>query len=481
MCAALINDVSAFPKATPDDLIIIGGGSTATTLLIRLNEAIKKAGGLPKPIRLHCFDPKGFPNGGIAYGACSPHHILNSVRTEMSPWRSEAFHEYCLDKDLGTCKNTFNPRADYASFLRVETAAVIRELEGFGVTLHQHRSDVRISKSSAQGFDITEASTRKPLLVECRGAQIVIAAGYGPNNHFDTVRRDGSPHYLHSLYEGGNVLDGHPITQKEAPHIVFIGNGPALYDFVNDLHGNHLTRARLTILSGASNRALSIRDLGIEENEKNIIPHKMLSLSRYAAAPELRRAILRDFHQAASPRRAALDILKNIKQVLGKMECNEALRFQQSNFIGWLKHTATPVPQSSHNKLIALRPDIIQCRVNEDALSVQRDHIRVTTAQKIIEADLVVNGTGHGRHNAPVLEQMKNDKLAFSYAGFDALETEPNGYQLAGSKIACIGPATHVGCDGVESFDIYAQNFAKDYVSGRFPAQSGQVLTFPQP
>ena len=66
--------------------------------------------------------------------------------------------------------------------------------------------------------------------------------------------------------------------------------------------------------------------------------------------------------------------------------------------------------------------------------------------------DAIVNGTGHGRHNSPILESLKNQGLASVNLHLDTLRTDATGYRLADSGITCIGPATHFGTDGLESF-----------------------------
>lgn len=478
MCASSTLAVPAL-QATANDLVIIGGGSTAATILIRLRDELQSAGH-HIPLRIHCFDPHGFPNGGIAYGRCSPHDILNSVRTEMSPWRTDGFHEWCLKQGIGGCKSDFNPRADYQAFLRDEIADCVRDLEALGVAFHQYRHDVRIEGEKNNFYtDIVDTKTGQPFITGCHASQIVIAAGYGPNKNFAALKESASPHYLHSIYEGGDdLLRGHPLRKKEKPQIVFIGSGPALFDQVNRLHGEGLSHAHLTVFTGSEKPLIGGRDVSIEAGQQNIVPESMLSI-KDATASSLRRAIIRDFRRATSPRRAALDILRHIHQPLCNLSVDESRRFLQSGFIEWLKHTATPVPPDSRRRLNALDHTIINTRLNEKALRVRTDCIEVATPYGTITADLVINGTGHGRHNAPILEDLKRRNLAHYTETTDSLATSETGYRLHGSYIACIGPATHIGCDGVESFDMPAQHFVKKYVELRKSPVPAQILTFP--
>lgn len=468
-------------QATADDLVIIGGGSTAATILARLREEIKSAA-RPIPLRIHCFDEKGFPNGGVAYGQCSPHDILNSARTEMSPWRPDGFHEWCLAQGIGGCKTDFNPRADYQAFLRDEISDVVRDLESFGVTFHQYRHDVRVERvEDLFHGHIVDAKTGQPFITDCYFSQIVIAAGYGPNKNFTALKESASPHYIHSIYDNAaDLLHGHPIHKKEKPQIVFIGSGPALYDQVNRLHGYGLTNAHLTIFSG-NGRPLDVRDPLIEDGQSLIVPESLLALDKPTAS-SLRQAIVRDFQRAISPdlaHFAALGILKHIKQPLRSLSPEEATAFHESGFLGWVKHSATPVPAQSHERLAALDHTIIQARLNEEALRIRADGIEVSTPHGTIKADLVINGTGHGRHNAPIIESLKRDGLAKVCESTGALETIGAGYILRDSDIPCIGPATHVGCDGVESFDRYVQDFVRNFVASRQSHNTGQTLTFP--
>src|SRR5690606_18131694 len=124
-------------------LAIIGGGSTASTLLIRLAQEIERTGGHHDLI-IHCFDRGGLGKGGLAYGACSPHHILNSVCTEMSPWDEDAFFNYCVGQGLGECRNDFNKRSSYAGFIREELTKAEHTLARHGVRLLAHQADVSL-------------------------------------------------------------------------------------------------------------------------------------------------------------------------------------------------------------------------------------------------------------------------------------------------------------------------------------------------
>jgi uncharacterized NAD(P)/FAD-binding protein YdhS len=463
-------NIANFSKAGPDDVVVIGGGSTASTLLIRLAQEVEEKKTV-KPFSIHCFDKKGFPNGGIAYGQCSPHHILNSVRTEMSPWRADAFHEYCLDTGIGGRKTDFNRRSDYLSFLDREVGHAVKTLEKAGIKLIQHRHDVSIRKEPGQAdsFSICAEESGHQLLSGCPAKRIVITAGYGPNNNFESIRDRGIQGYAHSVYDLATQgpLSSHPALAKNpSPHIVFAGSGPALYDLINDLHGNNMMHARLTIFSGSSAYPLSVRDVFREENEINITPgDEFYSQTR---KDDLQRVIFAEFKAAAqygvSERRVALDILKNLRPALLNMDRSEAEEFQRSPFMTSLKHTATPIPQQSHARLMALKHNFIQARLEDDDISPNKAGNRITikNGDITLDADLIVNGTGHGRHNAPIFEQLKKDGLARVNPVLGTLDTDKAGYRLTKSNIACIGPSTHVGCDGVESFAKPIEELVRD-------------------
>lgn len=453
-------------KIDPRDLVLIGGGSTASTFILRLVQELKQNPQIPRGFNIYCFDQNGFSNGGIAYGSCSKHHILNSVRSEMSPWDVDAFHNYCIQHNKGTCRDSFNARQDYRDFLSLQTIGAVRYLKELGIKFIQSPKDVGVVKRQ-DSYAVTDINAGHSILHGCNAGQIVLATGYGPNRNFETWRSGvGSDRYAHSLYGAGRdgIFAERASSLKPSPHIVFIGSGPALYDCVNDLYGAGITTARLTVISGTG--PLAVRDLSIEQGEKNIRPQNLLSVAGSAKADDLVHAIGADFLNAASKRRVALDILKNIGVVLKSMEEGEAQRFQSSAIIGHLRHAATPVPKESHARLAALSPSFIGGRLCEEDLKIDsRGRITIRRGDlAVINVDLIVNGTGHGRHNAPIFDGMKKDGSAKISTALGVLETLDDGYRLAGSGIACIGPATHVGCDGVESFDVPAQNCAKDIV-----------------
>lgn len=445
------------PVAAKNELVLIGGASSASTILIRLAEEVRLRGLPQGGLAIRCFDRNGAGNGGIAYGGASEHHILNSVRTEMSPWRVDAFHDYCVERGLGSCRNDFNKRKDYAAFLKESVDEAVFFLRGAGVRFTHSPHDVSIEQCADGAFNLRDGADGRVLLSNVAARQIVLAVGYGPNNNFGHLR--GEQGYIHSLYDAGARQIAHI---KDGADIVFVGRGPALYDFANDLKGAGITNVRLTVIARSGSGPLGVRDVSIEAGETSRVPDFITSGS-CGCVSDLRQAITAEFAAASSPRRAALDILRHVAPVLKTFDSAEVGEFQRSPTMDFLRHAATPVPLSSHVTLAAFNPVFVQAGIGGGDITVAQDGFTVDLGRDhVLHADYVVNGTGHGRHNAPVLEQLKKDGLARVSSVLGVLETDQSGYRLAGSGIACIGPAIHAGCDGVESFDVYAKALVGD-------------------
>lgn len=450
------------------DLIIIGGGSTASTLIIRLADQIAKSPEVKGDFSVHCFDENRFANGGLAYGKASKHHILNSIRTEMSPWNPDSFHDYCVAREKGDLRDSFNSRCDYRDFLIEEVLNAISYLQSRNIRVLNNNCNVRLIKAQ-DGIDVVHDKYGFILLRGCNVRQIVLATGYGPNLSFEGLHeRLGPDRYVHTLYDAGSdgVFTGSLISEKHNPHIVFLGSGPALYDCINDLYGAGITSARLTVISASSHRPLSVRNLSIEKDEKNILPERLLSLDSEASAEDILNAVINDFGAATSKRRVSLDILSHLSSALKGVAEEEAEKFLQSSTISLIRHAATPVPLESYCRLSSLKPVFIQSYISGDEISVCRKGLLSIRKGdiEVSDIDMIINGTGHGRHTSSILETMKKHGLARVHKGLGILETQDDGYSLRGSGIACIGPATHLGCDGVESFDIPVRNFVRNFV-----------------
>jgi hypothetical protein len=462
MYAAHSEFVHSIPKAAPHELILVGGASSASTIIIRLAEQVRQ-NGLPRGgLTIRCFDKNGFANGGIAYGHCSDHHILNSVRTEMSPWRVVDFHQYCQDNGLGSCREDFNRRKDYNGFIASSVDQALDFLAGSGVTFIHHPNHVFLDAERDGSYTLLDAQTNLPLLLGCKPDQLVLTVGYGPNHNFEQLK--GEWGYIHSLYESGaRAISFIP----DGANITFIGRGPALYDFVNDLKGAGLSNVNLTVLSRSAYGPLSVRDVAIEANEVGSIP-KFILEAGFETADDLRAKVSHAFKNAASPRRLALDILKNIGPALKSMDTDEARKFQSSQAMDTIRHAATPVPLQSHVTLSSFNPAFIQANIGENSITVQKDGFVIDAGGgRVVHADYIVNGTGHGRHNAPILENLKNNRLAFVNASLNILDIDDTGYRLSGSGIACIGPSTNAGCDGVETFDAPSKLLVEDLWKAR--------------
>lgn len=468
------------------DIVFIGGGLTGPMLLIYLAQEIQHNNLSLIGNTLHLIDPKGFIGGGIAYGDCHAAHVLNSTRDEMSPWNQNEFHRWCIDQGHNDNIQTFNARSDYRRFLSEKVQASIQVLKKHGANIIEHNCNAKIIQTH-DGFDIQ--NEKGELLVSSIAANdINLTIGYGPNKNFENLWRFDGQGYIHNIYNHNAIKNiATPHNQDNKVRIAFVGTGPALYDFINEYDGN--TEQTELIIFSREGQLLNIRDVSIEPNEVSIVPD-YLADSRYIPATfkELKGKILHDFDQPSqnnnrSPRRTALDIIKNIRPLLERSSLEFATIFRKSTLHGWLKHTATPPPIESHEKLRAFKPTVIAQKLNGNITRLENGKFSIssnTEGKEGITVDYIINGTGHGRHNSEIFCDLKEQGLAIVNRKLDILSTDSTGYKLIGSGINCIGPATHFGCDGVESFADNAHRLAQEIIANSANNHSPIPRTIPQ-
>jgi uncharacterized NAD(P)/FAD-binding protein YdhS len=455
-------------SVSKQDYAVIGGGSVGPIAVIYLAEEFKKRSLCVKEgsVTIHAFDPAGFCNGGLAYKSQPEEHKLNSVYGEMSPWQPEAFYAYAKDKDPDIHPLEFTSRALYLDFLSASYEDAVETLSHAGVKVEEHHVSANVTAGDVAGSIRLQDQEQKGDITTLPADQVLLSVGYGKNENFPQMQSHIGKGYVHDIYDVDQI-ESEPALHTENPRILFIGNGPALYDFTNAYAGDP-AKTQLHILS-PSGEVLGVRDTSIEEGEQPIRTDLIEALSDDAGLEDVNKAIADQFEKAAkggaTPRRSAFDIITALKPVLTRISPEVAQVFSRSGECKRLVHTATPIPEESHARLSEFNPQIVAGRFEQENVMRQEDGtFLVKTGEEIVEVDAIINGTGHGRINHPVIRELLAEGGAQIDARFGTLATNEDGYTLRGSGIACIGPATHWGVDGIESFARSIQPLTKKWV-----------------
>ena len=247
--------------------------------------------------------------------------------------------------------------------------------------------------------------------------------------------------------------------------IAVAGSGPGLYDVTNSLQ--ELPGA-LNVFSRSGHR-LSARDVSVELDEISIPPQALLALNEQSTLDDALKALDSEFNESAqgrSERRIALDINKSLREILLSLSVSVAKEFRCSEEFAAIKGKATPVPQESIDRADILGAQFHKARLNGNIKPQDDGTFEIDVNGQIFTADVVINVTGHGRHNAPIIESLKSQGLVSVDERTGALATDETGYRTDGSELAIIGAATHVGTDGIESFHPYTVDLARHLITG---------------
>ena len=443
-------------SAATQEYAIIGGGSVGPIAVIYLAEEFKKRSLSVDEgsVTIHAVDPAGFCNGGLAYKSQPEEHMLNSVYGEMSPWTPDAFFNHAKDKDADIHPLEFASRALYLDFLSASYEDAVETLSHAGVKVEEHHVSAIIKAGDHAGSIRLVDQNRHGDVVTLLSDQVLLSVGYGKNENFKEMQSYIGRGYVHDIYDV-NQIEAEPALHTENPRILFIGNGPALYDFTNAYTGDP-SKTQLHVLAPGG-EVLGVRDTSIEEGELPIRTDLIDALSDDTTLEVLNSTIAAQFEKAArggaTSRRSAFDIITAMKPVLTRIPQEVATEFTTSGEYRRLVHTATPIPEESHARLNAFNPHIIAGRFEQENVTRQEDGtFLVKTGGETVEVDAIINGTGHGRINHPVIRELLAEGGVQIDRRFGTLATHEDGYTLRGSGIACIGPATHWGIDGIESF-----------------------------
>lgn len=452
--------------STQKNIVIIGGGAVGPLLLKYISQQAKEKAINLSGVTFHLIDPKGFGNGGIAYGECHTNHALNSVAEEMSPFDKTAFKNFSQRKSVSLEKNKFYNRHLYKDFIKAEMVdRPIEYLENCGAHFIEYKKAATI-KQNGNKFDVLDINDNiiSDDLLCLEAHNIALTVGYGQNTKFQSLKgKDGFLHNPYS-YTETSLVDREPLLNDPQKRIAVFGSGPGLYDIANELPQTYRS---FYVFSG-NGSGLAVRNLSLEVNEKSIPPQALLSLDTNNNCEDAIKALKYEFEGAAqgrSKRRIALDIQKSLKEILLNMNKDVAKQFRQSTYLSPIRHMGTPIPQTSKARLESFDPVFVKAHLCEEDIEVHADgSFEIQVGAEKYSVDVIINATGHGRHNSPIIESLKKQGLAQVSDITNSLETDGSGYRVIPSGLSVIGPATHVGCDGIESFAVYAEKWAKGLI-----------------
>lgn len=445
--------------------VFIGGGSVGPVLLIYLAKFIQQKNIKLKGYTFHLIDPHGFCNGGIAYGKCHEAQILNTLPNEMSPWEKDGFYKYVCSLGRDANARTFHSRRDYKAYLETEFNNAKQILTNQGVTIVEHKKMVTITKGEHNTFTIVDEHTSvfDPVLTNLSAEQIIVSVGYGPNKKFQKLWNQ--PHYIHSIYPD-TKLQTITANKKTPIKIAAFGSAAGLYDLLYALPHNP-EDVHVSVFSSAS-KEMEIRDVDNEHTLKDLRLEKLQAISATASVADITNAITYEFAyareiQAGPDTWTAFRIMKILSNILVKVDESVAKDFRKSETFKYVKRMGNPTSKRSAQVLKRYQPKFIASSIREEHIEKNDDHTyTIITDEKKHSVDYIVNLTGHGRHTSMILEDLKKKELAHVNPKLDILATDDTGYRLKGSGIACIGPATHFGTDGIESFATYAEKLAHE-------------------
>lgn len=456
------------------NLAVIGGGATGVTYVIQLAKALAEENARLDGVRLHLIDPRGFGNGGIAYGQ-SDNTYLNEPADAMSPWDRQAFTKFCKKKGLGDNPKTFHLRSVYGEFLNAEYRQAVSALQSRGLEIveHKRKGDLKCVDDSTYQVLVDET----PLPCEFNVDDILIATGHGSRETLkDLEAYDG---YIHSIYPISNLRDN-PSFNKPDANILILGTGPGFIDTIMQIDPHTFT-GKITAISGSA-FVPQKRDLSLEVNPQPYKPAiQITQLDETTTADNLAAIIAQELERAASEqgipeRQAAYAIQKNLETYLKKLTPAEQKIFVEEHK-NTLLHKATPIPDFSHDRFETLRKTgrlTIEKAVLTSAKAVAPIENGLRTLLWMqdwdyqetphFDFDCIVNCTGHNPLNNPLVKSLIDRGLAECDENLKILETDETGYRLTGSGIPCVGPQTNLGVDGVETFAAPLADITKSIV-----------------
>jgi uncharacterized NAD(P)/FAD-binding protein YdhS len=414
------------PVQTIRDVVIIGGGASATLLAWQFARNFRRTCTIVAPT-----DRPGF---GLAYATPSLKNLLNVSAGGMSADPNDTGHFLTWMREnvsADTTADTFVPRAIYGLYLRqLYCAAAPEHVRDMAIGCR--REDDAYSLKLARGGTL-------------RARHIVLACG-----HFDPARLPGIPAELDATgrYHHDAWADGVFAAIGVDEDVALIGTGLTTVDVVMRLRENG-HRGRIT--------AISRRGLFPERHA----PHPTLGapVVEPGTVPATARAYLRAFHAAlrrGTDWRAAVDSMRPVVNALWlALPDVEKRRFRRHLQRRWEIRRHRMAPQiadivDAERRSATLR--VLDGHVQAVALAEDRLHVTAHGGGSSfeVEAGHVINCTGpslnYDRVGSPLLRSMlEAGDIAPGFAGA-GLRCTPAGELInrngqAALRLFSIGPS----------------------------------------
>ena len=206
-------------------------------------------------------DPNQFCNGGIAYGKCSPKHILNTQRKEMSPWQNGKFEKYLKDNGFEGSEFNFEYRATFLRFIQLEYQDALVTLRGAGAVIIEHKEYAFIKKSGDKFRIVNEnQEVFDNTLTQLSADEILLTVGYGVNNLFKKYW--DLDNFVSSMYPHAKLQSVFNRI-RQGDEVMIIGSRAALYDFVM-AYDKDPELINLTIVAPGLDGPLEVREVESE-------------------------------------------------------------------------------------------------------------------------------------------------------------------------------------------------------------------------
>ncbi len=459
-------------KNTSRNIAIVGGGATGSVLMIYISKFAKEKRVNLEDVTFHLIDKKEFGYGGIAFGECSDEHILNTLRNEMSPWQPDRFHQYMCEAGKSNDILSIDKRQDFQVFLKSELDKSLKEINILGGKIKKHIEKISLLKS--EGTKNTYAllsdsgEALHPDLEDLNAKDIVLTVGYGPNNNFKELHQFIGDGYIHHLYPLHH-LENEPSIKKEKIKVAIFGSSAALYDFVI-ASGLKPKTTEFYIFGATADKQLEIRDIFNEHLLKGVDLEKLYKFNTQTTILEIQSEMDIVFkvsreNEVGPDTWVAFNIVNNSAKILKNLSLEVATEFRKSDFFQKLKRLGGPTSHVASKLLDSYKYECIPQNVFARDIKRNKDKtFMIFSDGKEYMVDCIVNATGHGRHNSSLISDLKEKQLVKINQHLDVLETDESGYRLVGSGLACIGPATHFGTDGVQTFAKYSEKLAREIV-----------------
>lgn len=335
--------------STPESIVIVGGGASATLLIAQLS--IQLNADASHPVVIYVIDDNHANNGGTAYQVANPSFLLNVTANQMGAYhdKPDDFYQWikaypqlwrCLHTDFSFIEyqpNDFVPRMIYGAYLVWIFDEAINLAQSKNISIHKISAQVTHVKAIDDKL-LVSTHNHSSLIADT----LVFATGNRIQKHQDLT----SPHIFSSPYCQTFLQQD----WSAVKNIIIVGSGLSMIDAVQHLEQQNYSGS----IQVFSRHGLLPLPHSTEQNSRESPPFSLKNLNNARQiVQKLRKQIAINNKQGINWQKTINSFRAQVATLWLSLTTSEQEKLKR--FLPWWNIARHRIPVHIHEKVCALK------------------------------------------------------------------------------------------------------------------------------